>query len=162
MGMLQVGARAPTFMLRNVDGKTQALDWRSAPLTLAIFFKTSCPTCHYAWQYYQRLHEAYAPAGLRVLGISQDDAEQTRDYRDEFGATFPHLLDEGFAVSRAYDPDFVPTGFLIDAHGEIVETLVAWQSQRVNELASNIAARLSVTAQTIVRPEDGAVTFKAG
>lgn len=160
--MLQVGAHAPAFTLRDVDGQIITLDTPVAPLTLAVFFKTTCPTCHYAWKYYERLHTAYYAAGLRTLGISQQDAGRTRDYRDEHHATFPHLVDEGFTVSRAYDPEFVPTGFLVDERGEIIEILAAWQSEGMNKLASKIATHLGEAAQAIVRPEDGAVAFKAG
>jgi peroxiredoxin len=160
--MLEAGVKAPFFELHDLDGHAFALDVANASLYLAIFFKTTCPTCQYAWPFYERLHQAYAGAGLRVVGISQHDAVKTREYRATYEATFPHLLDEGFAVSRAYDPEFVPTALLIDRQGAIVETLVGWQSQRVNELSEQIARRLDVPAQTIVQPQDHAVAFKAG
>ncbi len=156
MSMLQVSDRAPDFTLCDVDEKTHALNANQSPLTLAIFFKTSCPTCHYAWPFYQRLHEAYADAGLRVLAISQHDAERTRAYRDQYHATFPHLLDEGFPVSQVYDPAFVPTGFLIDAHGDIIETFESWNSKRLNEFSERVARRLGVASQMIVTAQDNA------
>jgi peroxiredoxin len=162
MGMLQVGEHTPAFTLRDVDGKSHALAARSSPLTLAVFFKTTCPTCHYAWQYYQRMHETYKNSGLSVLGISQHDAERTREYRNQYDATFPHLLDEGFTVSRAYDPAFVPTGFLIDTQGKIIETIESWNSQRVNDVSKHIAQELGVPAQHIVTPQDNAVENKMG
>ncbi len=96
------------------------------------------------------------------MGISQHDAERTINYRAQHHATFPHLLDEGFAVSRAYDPAFVPTGFLIDAQGSIVEIVESWNSQRFNTFSEHIATRLAVTSQQIVTPQDNAVENKIG
>src|SRR4030095_5472064 len=110
--MLQVGDHAPTLTLHDVDGDAFRLEPSPTALTLAIFFKTTCPTCQYAWPYYERLHSAFASAGLRVVGISQHDEKKTRAFRDQYYATFPHLIDQGFTASRVYDPDFVPTGFL--------------------------------------------------
>lgn len=162
MSMLEAGTRAPEFSLQNVKGGTQPLDASASLLSLVIFFKTSCPTCQYAWKYYERLHTAYAHAGLRVMGISQHDAERTEKFRAEYGATFPHLLDADFVVSRAYDPAYVPTGFLIDSRGIIVETFVSWNSQALNDFSARAAERLGVAAQPIVLPDDNAVPMKFG
>lgn len=160
--MLQVGTRAPEFKLRGLDGTSLWLPPHGSPLTLALFFKTTCPTCQYAWPYYERLHTAYNKAGLRVLGISQHDAERTSEYQAQYGATFPHLIDAEFRASRAFDPPIVPTGFLIDARGSIIETVESWSSERVNALSEHIAKELVVDVRQIVRPQDNALANKIG
>lgn len=162
MSKLEAGMQAPEFSLRDLQDQTQALDASATPLSLVIFFKTSCPTCHYAWKYYERLHSAYAGAGLCVLGVSQHDAERTELFRAQHGATFSHLVDADFAVSRQYDPAFVPTGFLIDSRGMIVETFEAWNSQALNDFSTRVADRLGVAAQPIVLPGDNAAPMKIG
>lgn len=161
-GMLQTGDRAPDFVLRDAATNEHALNAQASPLTLAIFFKTSCSTCQYAWKYYERLHRAYANSGLRVLGISQHDAEKTETFRTQHGATFPHLLDDAFVVSRVYDPAIVPTGFLIDSHGVIVETFTSWNRRGLNEFSDRVSERLGVPSQIIVTPSDNAVENKLG
>lgn len=162
MSLLQVGERAPDFVLRDVEGKTVSLATDASSLTLVLFFKTTCPTCHYAWKFYERLHNAYKDSGLRVLGISQHDAARTLNYRGQHRATFPHLLDDEFSVSRAYDPAFVPTGFLIDRNGSIIETIESWNSNRLNEFSERVAQTLGVGAKKIVTPEDNAIENKMG
>lgn len=162
MSILKAGAHAPEFSLRDVHGATQTLNASASPLSLAIFFKTSCSACSYAWKYYERLHTAYADAGLRVLGISQHDAERTENYRAQHGATFPHLLDTDFSVSRAYDPAFVPTGFLIDSNGTIIETFESWSSRVLTDFSERVADRLGVASRAIVLPDDNAVPTKLG
>jgi peroxiredoxin len=159
---LKAGVRAPEFILSDLDQARVALDPAASPLTLAIFFKTTCPTCQYAWPYYERLHNTYAGDGLRVLGISQHDRQSTARYKAEFGGSFPHLIDDAFRVSRAYDPAFVPTGFLIDPHGDIIETFTSWDSAGLNDLSEHIARRLQVPNRRIVRPEDNAIESKRG
>jgi peroxiredoxin len=156
---LGVGSRAPEIELRAVNGERHSLDDQ---LTLAIFFKTSCPTCQYAWPFYERIYQAYRDAGLAVWGISQHDSQKTRQYAIDFSATFPHLVDEGWKVSRQYDPEFVPTGFLIDKEKRIVDTFVSWNSADLNRLSRVIAGLLQVPAQEIFESEEDVVVFKPG
>ncbi len=157
--MLSTGDHAPDFDLRAANGERYSLDDK---LTLAIFFKTSCPTCQYAWPFYERLYKAYSRAGLEVWGISQHDREKTRQYAEKYKATFPHLIDEGWKVSRRYDPEFVPTGFLIGANRMIVETLVSWNREELNRLSQSIASQLHVQSQEIFKPGEDVVIFKPG
>jgi peroxiredoxin len=157
--MLKVGDPAPGFKLAAVDGERYGLE--SFP-TVAIFFKTSCPTCQYAWPYYHRLFEAYHPAGLQVYGISQHGPVQTREYGRKYGADFPQLVDEGLRVSRAFDPPFVPTLYLIDPSGKIAETLVSWSSEEFDRLSERIAALLHVTPSPIFRANEQVIAFKPG
>jgi peroxiredoxin len=54
--------------------------------------------------------------------VSQDSASVTRDFNDEFGVTFPTLVDDaaaGYLVSNAYGLRNVPTLFLIEPDGAI-------------------------------------------
>lgn len=172
MAILPIGSRAPQFDLAGIDGARYRLD--GAQLTLAIFFKTTCPTCQYAWQFYERIHHAYASAGLRVWGISQSEREPcvgdadsrhlrpTREFANKYGATFPHLLDEGWRVSVAYDPDFVPTAFLISRDGKIIECNQAWVRANYDQLGETIARELKAQTRTLIRPEENVLPFKAG
>jgi peroxiredoxin len=157
--MLGVGDKAPDFSLIATNGERYSLDDK---LTLVIFFKTSCPTCQYAWPFYERVHKAYEWAGLEVLGISQHDEKKTREYAAHYGASFPHLIDEAWHVSRKYDPQFVPTGFLIGRDKEILEILISWNRTEMDRLSQIIASRLQVTAREIIRREEDVVVFKPG
>ncbi len=155
--MLTAG-KAPGITLADLDGKTHTLDG----LTLAIIFKTTCGTCKYAWPFYERLYQTYRQAGLNVLGISQHDSERTRAFGAEFGSTFPLLLDEGFTVSRQYDPEFVPTGFLIDNNKKIVLAFGGWNREIYTELGKEIAERLGVPPRQLITPDEEVITFKPG
>jgi peroxiredoxin len=157
--MLSTGDRAPNFLLKSVNGESYSLDDK---LTLAIFFKTTCPTCQYAWPFYERLYKAYKGGGLQVWGISQHDREKTRQYATKYDATFPHLVDEDWKISRLYDPEFVPTGFLIGEGKEIVETFVSWNRAELNRLSRAIASRLHVPSQEIIHPDENVIVFKPG
>ncbi len=156
--MLTVGNIAPAIKLADIDGKSHALQG----LTLALFFKTTCGTCKYAWPFYERLYQAYRGAGLNVLGVSQHDAERTRAFGAEFGSTFPLLLDEGFIYSRQYDPEFVPAGFLIDKDRNIVAAFASWNREQYEALGQEIAERLGVQPQPLISPVEDVTIYKPG
>ena len=101
MAALTAGSKAPAFELNTLDGKRFSLNDELArgPVVLA-FFKASCPTCQYAFPFFERLHKAYGSQGVRIVGVSQNDAKETAAFIKEFGVTFPVLLDD----TRSYPP----------------------------------------------------------
>jgi peroxiredoxin len=162
MSILLIGQTASAFSLRGIDGKTYAPNKDGARLTLAVFFKTTCPTCMLAWRYIEKIHQQYGAAGLAVWGISPDAQDASAKFASQHGSTFPILLDADLSVSRAYDPEFVPTLFLIDRDRMIMDTVVAFDKAGLNRLAQTIAARLNAPAAVIAPPDDGNPPFKPG
>lgn len=162
MSVRNMGQTAPAFALSGVHGKNYELGKDGARLTLAVFFKTTCPTCMMAWRYIERIYAQYGGEGLVVWGISPDAREASAEFASKYGSTFPILIDSDWRVSRAYDPAFVPTLFLIDQDRQIVDTLVAFDKAGLNRLAQTIAARLNAPAVQIAPPDDGDPPFKPG
>jgi peroxiredoxin Q/BCP len=77
----------------------------------------------------QRLSD-FESRGVRVVAVSADPPETSRDYRAELGLTFPILSDEKGEVLRRYDvlhaggsPDKTdisrPAEFLVDSTGTV-------------------------------------------
>ncbi|MBI4785698.1 MAG: TlpA family protein disulfide reductase [Chloroflexi bacterium] len=162
MSIVSPGQSARGFSLSGIDGKIYTLNKDGAHLTLAVFFKTTCPTCMLAWPYLERLHQTYRGAGLAVWGISQDVRDLSADLASNHGSTFPILIDSDLRISRTYDPEFVPTILLIDRHGQIADSVVAFDKAKLNHLSQTIAARLGVPAAIIAPADDGNPVFKPG
>src|SRR5215472_8474016 len=116
MTALAAGTKAPHFDLKTLDGKkfSSNEDLAHGPLVLA-FFKVSCPTCQYAFPFLERLYKAYGNKGVRLVGVSQNDAMETAAFAKEFGVTFPMLLDDtrSYPVSNAYGLTNVPSLFWV-------------------------------------------------
>lgn len=122
---LEPGAVAPDFQLQALDGAVCSLTEILArgPALLA-FFKVSCPICQYTLPFLERIHEAAGKgtAPLQIVGISQDEAASTREFQQEFGVTFPTLLDDSgknYPVSNAFGIDTVPSLFLVEPDGKV-------------------------------------------
>src|ERR1700722_5997405 len=100
------GNVAPTFSLKDLNGKSYSLPslLETGPV-VAAFFKISCPVCQFTFPFLERLFKRYGGDGVTFLGISQDDARDTKEFAKEFGVTFSMLLDEqqnGYPASNAY------------------------------------------------------------
>jgi peroxiredoxin len=121
--ILQEGAPAP-----EIEGLPA-----NRPL-LVVFFKISCPVCQLTLPYLNRLHRADS---LAVIGISQNDPEDTAEFHEEFGIEFPVLfdrLDDNFPASNAYGINSVPTLFLLDAGGKIGRVIEGWNKREMSRL----------------------------
>ena len=162
MTTLTINSSAPAFSLKGLDDKTHTLYKDPALITALVFFKTTCPTCRLAWKYIERLHQGYHKPGLAVWGISQHDAQRSAEFASNNGSTFPILIDDDWRVSKKYDPDFVPTVFLIDTTGRIIDRVVSFDKAGLNRVSETIAARLNVAAETIAPDDDGAPPFRPG
>lgn len=165
MTALAAGTKAPDFTLKTLDGKQFSLsDALARGPVLLVFFKVSCPTCQYAFPFLERLYKADSQRRVTLVGISQNEAKETLAFNQEFGVTFPVLLDElgKYPVSNAYGLTNVPTLFWIAQDAEIELTSVGWLKADVEECARKIAAANSTAPAMIFQPGEDVRDFRAG
>ncbi|MEJ5263930.1 MAG: thioredoxin family protein [Bacteroidales bacterium] len=127
---VKVGDFAPTFNLKNVDGKMVSLDdYRSQKGVIVIF---TCNHCPYAKAYEDRiiaLDKQYKPKGFPVVAINPNDVsivpedsyENMQVRAKEKGFTFPYLYDATQAVANAYGAERTPHVFLLKKSGDKFE-----------------------------------------
>jgi peroxiredoxin len=165
MAALTKGTKAPEFELRTLDGKPFSLSDALArgPVVLA-FFKVSCPTCQYALPLYERLHKAYPNRGVTLVGVSQNNAQDTVAFNQEFGITFPVLLDDSrsYLASNAYGLTNVPTIFWIAQDGEIEVSSVGWLKADFEEINRRIAEASKIAPAVIFKAGEDVRDFRAG
>jgi len=161
--MLRARERAPDFKLqRLLNGTAGGMAGlgdllREGPVLLA-FFKTSCPVCQMTLPFLERIHRGAGSGALAVYGVSQDDAETTREFCAQFRLTLPMLLDseeDGYAASNAYGISHVPSLFLVERDGTIGWTLEGFNKREF--LA--VAGRAGVNP---FQPGENVPEWKAG
>jgi len=154
--LLEPGARAPEFRLQLLDGGTTTLaEILAGGPALLAFFKISCPVCQMTFPFLERIHQAGA---ARIFGVSQNDAGDTREFHQEFGVTFPTLLDsedDNFPASNDYGISSVPTMFLVEPGGTIRQAIEGWHKRDIEDLAAGAVAGL-------FRPGEYPPEWKAG
>lgn len=140
--LAEAGERAPVFRLPQLDGGDNGggdislAEVAAQGPALLAFFKISCPVCQLAFPFLERIHRA---GKVRIYGVSQNDAADTRGFAKRYGTTFPMLLDSqksGFPVSNAYGISNVPTIFQIERDGSIGQAIVGWRKQEMAALGA--------------------------
>ena len=162
---LPVGSKAPDFALPGIDGKEYSLSeaLKKGPL-LAVFVKTTCPTCDLVMPYLVRLSEVYPRHGWDLWVVSQSFADLSRRYAQRFGASFPVVVDEpeAWAVSHAYDPPATPTLFLIGPDGRVEAVTWGFSKADLNEIGERIARHLGERPKLVAQKDDGKPDARPG
>ena len=141
--------------MSGMNGNEIALGELLSPgAVLLVFFKITCPVCQLSMPYLDRLYRA----GMRVYGISQNGAEETAEFAEYFGATFPLLLDsedENFPASNAYGIASVPTMIVVERDGVVSRVIEGWNRQDMEGLGA-------LAGMTLFRAGDNVPAWKAG
>ena len=166
MTHIVAGNMAPRFSLKALDGKECSLEKlvQQGPV-VAAFFKVSCPVCQFTFPFLERIYKRYGGDNVTFLGISQDDARDTKDFAKEFGVTFPMLLDEkqkGYAVSNAYGLTNVPTIFLIETDGTVKVSSMGFDKKDLESIGAALAERSKIAPAPLFRPDESVPAHKPG
>lgn len=119
---------------------------------LLVFFEADCPTCQLTLPYLNALNGD----SVQLLGISQDSESVTNQFVAQMRIAFPVVVDRELKLSRAYDPQSVPTIFLLDQQGRVLRTAAGFDKASLNELAA------AVGHSPIAPEHDGAPPWKPG
>jgi peroxiredoxin len=125
----QLGDTVPAFALPDTEGAEHRVPAAQAPPATVLV--VTCQHCPYVIAWNPRLRaaaEAYAPRGVRFLGIHANDAERypadsldhmRRFVRDQ-DWPYPFLHDESQDVARALGAEVTPHVFVLDADHRLV------------------------------------------
>ncbi|MBI3654620.1 MAG: TlpA family protein disulfide reductase [Acidobacteria bacterium] len=160
--MVKVGDHAPHFSLPLIDSAAVFSQASNPKPVLLIFFESDCPTCHLTIPYLNRLTQELGNPSPVVLGISQDDEKVTRELMRQLAIAFPVALDSELQVTKAFDPIAVPTLFLINGDGEILDTQSAFAKTDLNRLAAKLCRALNREPIVIAEKFDGNPDTKPG
>lgn len=164
MEALTPGKMAPPISLKTVAGETATLQeaLKKGPV-VAAFFKVSCPTCQFSAPFLERVHEMYGGEKFTLWGISQDGAEDTREFCEEFEVAFPMLIEAaGYAISNRYGITHVPSIFLISQDGKIRETSVGFSKAGFETIAAAAAQASDRKPAPFFKPSEMVPALKPG
>jgi len=164
MTHVNAGTAAPVFSLKGLDGKDYSLPaLLQKGSVIAAFFKISCPVCQFTFPFLERLYSRYGGDGVTFLGISQDNARDTKEFAREYGVTFPMALDDkGYLASNAFGLTNVPTIFLIDPDGEVRVSSMGFDKNDLETIGTELAHRKNIVATALFKPSESVPAHKPG
>ncbi|TMN22745.1 peroxiredoxin family protein [Lentibacillus cibarius] len=117
---LQNGNIAPDFELKTLEGEQVLLsDYRGQRVVLN-FWASWCPPCQAEVPDLQKFYEN---KDVEILAVNLTKTETRRsdvtDFVDEYGMTFPILMDETSDVAKNYQIQPIPTSYFINSKGRI-------------------------------------------
>ena len=103
--MLTPGERAPEFTLPDQDNRERSLTslLGDGPLILYFYPADFTPGCTAEACTLRDLHTEIQHAGLRVVGVSPQEPDSHRRFRDKYTLPFTLLSDPDKTVIRMYD-----------------------------------------------------------
>jgi len=114
--------KAPDFMLKDLNGRTVSFSSLKGKVILLNFWATWCPPCKAEMPSMNKLYSSMKARGLEIIAVSSDSSlSSIKDFLAKHRVDFPVLHDEKKAVTLQYKVFSMPTTFLIDRNGTIVE-----------------------------------------
>jgi thiol-disulfide isomerase/thioredoxin len=122
-----LGVKAPQFVAMTLDSTParKTLDDYRGQVVLINIWATWCGPCRVEMPSIEKLHDAYAAKGLKVVAISVDDPGSdalVREFAKHYKLTFEILRDPGGQdgkVSRDYQTSGYPETVIIGRDGVI-------------------------------------------
>lgn len=105
--MLNAGAKAPEFVLNNHEGKETSLSdlLQSGPLILYFYPADFTPGCTKEACSIRDIHNDIQSVGLQIAGVSPQDEDSHRRFRDEHKLPFMLLSDPDKVAIKMYEVD---------------------------------------------------------
>ena len=120
---LEIGAVAPDFTMKNLDGKEFSLAEaeKTHDAVVILFMSTICP---YSNRYDDLIRDMANQFGHKVafVGVNSgrlETAQEARNHAREHGQTFDILKDPDARVAELLDARRTPEAFLLDASGRL-------------------------------------------
>jgi peroxiredoxin len=115
-----VGANAPDFTLRTLNGPNMRLQEQRGKVVLVNFWATWCGPCRKEMPHLNRIASKYKSAGLVMMGVNvDDDVRKAAEVAEKLNVNFPVLLDTDKTVSKLYDLNAMPSTMVIDRSGKV-------------------------------------------
>lgn len=125
--LLRPGAKAPSFKLEGLDGKTYTLKDFKGKTVVLDFWATWCPDCRKEIDYLVSLHEKFPD--VVFVGISFDtDKDKLREFVSQNGMDWIQLSEwkkwKETDIRAAYHIKWIPTKYVISPRGRVLLSTV--------------------------------------
>lgn len=115
---LAIGAKAPDFELKTLNGDTVKLSELKGKKVMLNFWATWCPPCKAEMPEMEQFSKKIGD-DIVILAVNIDPQLDVKGFVDQNHITFPILLDAEDKVNSQYQVLSIPTTYFIDSKGII-------------------------------------------
>jgi cytochrome c biogenesis protein CcmG/thiol:disulfide interchange protein DsbE len=139
-----IGDPAPAFALHDAHGDTLSLDRLRGQVVYVDFWASWCGPCRRSFPWMNEMQHRYGGRGLAIVAINVDrnPADAAR-FLDRNPAQFAVAYDHAGATPLAYAVTDMPSSYLIDSRGKVVEVEHGFRDERKVALEQRIQALLA-------------------
>ncbi len=102
--MLEIGKKAPDFTLPDSEGNSHSLsDYEGQKVVVYFYPKDDTPGCTKEACSFRDFTSRYNENGIKVLGISNDDQESHKRFKEKYNLTHTLLADTENEVCPVYN-----------------------------------------------------------
>jgi len=113
-----LGAAAPAFDLKTIDGQSVSLDTFKGRTLVINVWATWCPPCRQEMPDLIASAPKLAKVNVAVLGVdTTEEAPVVRAYASSKTVPYPLAIDGDKSFEKSYDVQYFPTTFVIDPQG---------------------------------------------
>ncbi|MGG0791088.1 MULTISPECIES: TlpA disulfide reductase family protein [Bacillaceae] len=138
LGGLEIGAKAPDFSLKTLDGKQVELSDYKGKKVMLNFWATWCPPCKKEMPDMEK-YAQQAGDDVVVLAVNIDPENDVQAFVEDNGITFTIPLDSQSAknpVNERYKILSIPTTYFIDKEGIIRNKVIS--AMQLKDMERNI------------------------
>ncbi|MCA1030574.1 thiol-disulfide oxidoreductase ResA [Bacillus timonensis] len=119
-----IGKEAPNFVITDLNGNKHTLsDYRGKGVFLN-FWGTWCKPCEREMPHMNKLYQVYKDKGVEIIAVNVNEPKfSVEKFVEKYDLTFPIGIDKGDQLLHAYGIDPLPTTFLINEDGIVVEII---------------------------------------
>jgi thiol-disulfide isomerase/thioredoxin len=155
------GQPAPPFLVQDLDGNVVSTAAWQGKVVLLNFWATWCPPCREEIPVLIELSKQY-PEQLLVVGVSMDDGptDEVKDFASAEGINYPIVMWSRELVKAYGGVPALPTSFLIDKQGHVVQKHVGLFPGGVYEIEVRALLGLPVDATIETFEDTGQIFLK--
>jgi peroxiredoxin len=118
------------FTLTDLRGKTWAMKDLRGQVVLVNFWATWCPPCRTEMPDLESIYKRFKKDGLVVLAITDEEAGKVKPFVNEYGFSYPIVLDPDKNVHRQFTIEGLPRSFVYDRDGKLVAQAIDMRTKK--------------------------------
>jgi peroxiredoxin len=150
---VEIGSKAPAFRAATLDAtpKVKTLADYKGDVVLVNIWATWCGPCEVEMPSIEKLHQEFAPQGLKIVAVSIDDPgtdDVIRQFVAKHKLTFEVLHGDHDEIQKAFQTTGYPETFIIGREGTIrrkVWGALDWASEGNRKLIRDLLATSAIS-----------------